>query len=166
MWKRTEFAESIPVKTTEAKDHRFTHRPTIGAGTLLKGEIVAADDLCIEGRIEGRIECPDCCVTISATGTVFGDISARVINVEGVLHGDAVAAEKVRIARSGAVNGNITSPCMALEEGAKLRGMIDMGPEAAPLAITSIPSAVSELERAQQSITDLQLSQKLVNGRY
>ncbi|GEM_PF-2413421 len=169
MWKRPEgepHAHQTLDNTSLIPEHRMASRPTIGIQTVFKGEIKGSDDLSIEGKIEGRIDCPTACITICSTGAVLGEINARVINIEGEMHGDVVAAERVRVARTGTVIGNISAATVALEEGAKLRGMIDMEPAQAPLTISVIPNVFHDLRKTQDKLVELQLAPQVINGGY
>jgi cytoskeletal protein CcmA (bactofilin family) len=49
-----------------------------------------------------------------------------VILVGGTAEGDLAAASKLRIDRTGVVKGNISTPALALQEGAVFNGEIKM----------------------------------------
>ena len=168
MWKRADEVQkevSCLNPPTSVTEQEFGLAPTIGANTLLRGEIQGRDDLRIEGRLEGRIDCPEASVTVCRSGLVFGNIRARILYVEGEVNGDVVGAEKVSIARTGSVYGNVTAPTVSLDEGAKLKGMIDMEPQLeVPTAIEFIPGVVSEVELTQKTLTGLHSAPKLANG--
>jgi len=133
-------------------------RPTVGSKTSFKGDLTAEEDLIIEGRVEGKVDLKANCVTIGHSGSVKGNVYAKVINVEGELFGDAFAGEKVNVYKSGNVKGNITAPRVSLEDGAKLKGVIDMEP-AIMAAAQAIPAAVASAEKnvdkAQESVASL-----------
>jgi cytoskeletal protein CcmA (bactofilin family) len=97
----------------------------IGRSISVKGEISGSEDLLVEGRAEGTINLPDNVVTISESGQVNAHIYGRLIHVEGEVTGDLFGSEQIVIHRTGRVRGNISAPRIALEDGAKLKGMID-----------------------------------------
>ena len=51
------------------------------------------------------------------------------MRIEGSVKGDILGGEKVIIERKGNVLGNIDSPRVSLEDGAKFKGSITMDPD-------------------------------------
>lgn len=102
----------------------------IGASILFKGELSGDEDFVIQGRVEGRINLDNNNLTVGKEGRIRADIVARVITVEGELVGDMFGTEKVIIRATGRVKGNIISPRVTLEDGAKFKGSIEMDPQA------------------------------------
>jgi cytoskeletal protein CcmA (bactofilin family) len=51
---------------------------------------------------------------------------AKAIVVHGQVTGNLTAAEKIDIRESGSVEGDIVAPRVAIADGAKFRGSIDM----------------------------------------
>ena len=108
----------------------------IGAGISINGDITGNENLLIEGRVEGKINLPGHRVEVGAAGKVKADIQAKYIRVEGELSGDIDGKEKVVIAKSGNVRGNITAPRVMLEDGAVFKGSIDIDPnDTAPVEL-------------------------------
>jgi cytoskeletal protein CcmA (bactofilin family) len=58
-------------------------------------------------------------------------VYAHSIYVDGYLEGDLYGSERVNVRKSATVRGNITSPRVSLEDGAKFKGAIEMDPQAA-----------------------------------
>jgi len=100
----------------------------IGPGILINGDISGDENLVIEGKVDGKILLDAHQVDIGQTGQVNADITAKVIKISGQVRGDITGVEKVVIARSGNVHGNIVAPRMTLEDGAIFKGSIDMDP--------------------------------------
>lgn len=100
----------------------------IGPGIHITGDISGNENLIIEGKVDGKIKLASHQVSVGQGGKVNADITAKVIKIDGQVKGDLVGTEKVVIARSGNVHGNITAPRMTLEEGAIFKGSIDMDP--------------------------------------
>ena len=101
---------------------------TIGPSINIKGEVSGDENLIIQGTIEGRIELKNRVVTIGRSGKVTANINATVVKIEGEVNGDISGKEKVIISKTGRVKGNIITPRMSLEDGAKFKGTIDMDP--------------------------------------
>lgn len=98
----------------------------IGACIEVKGEIGGSEDLTIEGAMEGTVRLPSNTVVIGTRGRVKADIFGNVILVYGSIVGNLMAGEKVIVFQSGNVVGNIMAPRVLVEDGAKIKGSIDM----------------------------------------
>lgn len=51
-----------------------------------------------------------------------------MVRIEGTVKGDISGVEQVVISKTGNVHGNIQSPRVTLEDGAKFKGSIEMDP--------------------------------------
>jgi cytoskeletal protein CcmA (bactofilin family) len=97
----------------------------LGPTLSFKGELIAEEDLLIQGKIEGSIKHTSS-LTIGNEGNVKADIKAEYITVEGKVKGDISGSKSVVVQDSGNVNGNIFSPTVSLVEGSTFNGSIDM----------------------------------------
>ena len=98
---------------------------TLGATLRIRGDLVADEDLVIQGQVEGSI-LHTRSLTIGAQGRVRGDIRARRIVVEGSVEGNLYALETVCLSPGATVRGDIFAAGVAMEDGARLIGRIDM----------------------------------------
>ncbi|MCM2270704.1 MAG: polymer-forming cytoskeletal protein [Thermoanaerobaculia bacterium] len=128
-------AAAPPPRAAEAS----TGRAIVGAATVVRGELAGEEDLMVEGRVEGKILLPQNAVTVGAKGRVAAEVHARVILIDGEVEGNLVAEEQIVIRRSGRVRGDLVSPRVSIEDGARFKGSIDMEPKraAAPVATPS-----------------------------
>jgi len=111
-----------PVKTTTAP----VEQATIGRTLVIKGEISGAEALYIDGRIEGKITLPENRVTIGRNGSVQADITAREVVVMGKVTGNIECTDRVDIRSEGMVNGNVSTVRISVEDGAVLKGGIQV----------------------------------------
>ena len=88
------------------------------------------EDLLIEGEVSGTVNLKNNSLTIGPQGKVRADVYAHSIYVDGYLEGDLFGSERVNVRKSATVKGNITSPRVSLEDGAKFKGAIEMDPQA------------------------------------
>ncbi len=65
-------------------------------------------------------------LTVGTHGKIKAEVVAKTVIVLGEIVGNVTASEKVDIRDSGSVDGDIKSPRMAIAEGARLRGSVDM----------------------------------------
>jgi len=98
----------------------------IGKSVVIKGELSGSEDLTIEGQVEGKIELRQNVLTIGTNGRIKAAIFAKIIVVQGEVHGDITASERVDIRDSGSVDGDVSAPRVSIADGAHFRGSIDM----------------------------------------
>jgi cytoskeletal protein CcmA (bactofilin family) len=106
----------------EQKDVRVA---TIGISVTIKGEINGAEDLTVDGQVEGKIELPEHTLTIGPNATVMADINAKVVTVFGTVIGNVVACEKADIRKTASIEGSLACGTLAVQEGAKMNGRIE-----------------------------------------
>lgn len=99
----------------------------IGSKVKITGDIESAEDLLIEGEVNGTVTLAENELVVGNAGRVHADIEAKVIRVEGEVRGDVTGRERVVITASGSVEGNLTAPRVMLEDGGRFKGSIDMG---------------------------------------
>jgi len=114
-----------PVKTTTVP----VEQATIGRTLVIKGELSGAEALYIDGRVEGKITLPDHRVTIGRNGTVDASIQARELVVMGKVNGNIECSDRVDIRAEGSVNGDISTVRISVEDGAALKGGIQVRSE-------------------------------------
>jgi cytoskeletal protein CcmA (bactofilin family) len=106
---------------------RRTGEPaTIGPSITIKGDVTGDEDLVIQGKIEGKVDLAQHNVTIGPEGRVKADVYGRSVIVEGEVKGDLQGTEQIILRNSANVQGNISAPRVALEDGASFRGGIEM----------------------------------------
>jgi len=99
---------------------------TIGRTLVIKGELSAAEALYIDGRIEGKISMPDHRVTIGRNGSVQANINAREVVVMGKVNGNIECTDRVDIRSEGSVIGDVSTIRISVEDGAVLKGGIEV----------------------------------------
>ena len=98
----------------------------IGKSVVIKGELTGSEDLTIEGHVEGKIELRQNVLTIGPNGKIKAQVFAKAVIILGEVTGNVTATEKVDLRDNGSIDGDITSPRVAIAEGAHFRGSIDM----------------------------------------
>jgi cytoskeletal protein CcmA (bactofilin family) len=98
---------------------------TIGKGIYIKGEVNGAEDLVVEGCIEGSINLKNH-LYIAQSGSVLADVQAEAMTIYGEVKGDITSAGRVEINETARVIGDVRAPVVYLADGAKFRGLIEM----------------------------------------
>ncbi len=98
----------------------------IDSSTVVEGKLKCTDSLRIDGKVKGAIECA-VKVAVGYSGKVKATIEADSVVVAGEVNGDITARSKVTIEKTGRVTGNLCTPGIVIQEGAKLEGRITIG---------------------------------------
>ncbi len=98
----------------------------LGPGLRLKGEISGSEDLYIAGEVEGKIELEGKSLTVGPTGKVNAEVTAESVTILGRLQGKVQARERMEIRACGSMEGELVTARMVVEDGAVLRGRIEI----------------------------------------
>jgi cytoskeletal protein CcmA (bactofilin family) len=112
----------------------FAH---IGKSVVIKGELSGSEDLYVDGNVEGKIELRNHSLTIGPNGNVKADISAKAVVIQGKLEGNVSASDRVDLRKSAVMTGDLTTQRIAIEEGAFLKGKVEVQREAGRAAPAS-----------------------------
>jgi cytoskeletal protein CcmA (bactofilin family) len=124
--------ESSPPRSSASSSAAMSREAAvIGPSIHIDGDVRGEEDLLIEGEVSGTVNLKNNSLTIGPQGKVRADVYAHSIYVDGYLEGDLYGSERVNVRKSATVRGNITSPRVSLEDGAKFKGAIEMDPQAA-----------------------------------
>jgi cytoskeletal protein CcmA (bactofilin family) len=99
---------------------------TIGPSLSIQGEISSDEDLIIEGRVGGQIVMTNATLTIGKEARVDADVRGARVQVLGAIQGNIAATDRIELAPTAAVVGDLTANHIVLVEGATFNGRIDM----------------------------------------
>ncbi len=99
---------------------------SIGSDSIFVGMIGGSGHTIVLGRVEGNSEL-DGTLVIGEDGCWVGDITAKHVVIAGQVEGSVTAREKMEIVSSAKIRGSLTSPFIAIAEGAVHEGEIHMG---------------------------------------
>jgi cytoskeletal protein CcmA (bactofilin family) len=102
---------------------------SVDATTDFEGKLRCKETLRIDGRIQGEVECEKA-VLVGEGATVKARIEAEEVKISGRVEGDIAARRKITLERTAVVTGDLTTPGIVIEEGAKLKGRIVIGSDA------------------------------------
>ncbi len=72
------------------------------------------------------VELRDHNLTIGPNGKIKADLHANTVVIAGDVHGSVHAKERVEIAPTGRLTGDIASPRITIADGAHFKGSVDM----------------------------------------
>ena len=116
--------QAAPMKTMTSP----IEQATIGRTVVIKGEVTGNESLYIDGRIEGSITFKDHRVTVGRNGVVQANISAREVVIMGKVTGNVECSDRVDIRSEGTLTGDVVSARISVEDGAMLRGSVQLNP--------------------------------------
>jgi cytoskeletal protein CcmA (bactofilin family) len=125
--------EARPVQTSKSEEPRVeparvpkTDVARIGRSVTIKGELSGAEDLFVDGEVEGSIELRTHALTVGPNGRVRANVVAQDVVIFGKVEGNVRGNERVELKRSAVLHGDIFTQRIVIEEGAFLKGGIDI----------------------------------------
>jgi cytoskeletal protein CcmA (bactofilin family) len=103
----------------------------IGPHIRVQGELLGDEDVLVEGRVEGKVLLARE-FRVAPGGVVVADVHAGTVVIAGEVVGDVSATERVEILPSGSLEGNIRAPKVAVGDGARFKGSVDMSAGPSP----------------------------------
>lgn len=116
-------AAAAPERKRESRMETIVN---IGQSVQIKGELTGNEDLTIEGMVDGKIMLKDHNLTIGANGRITAELHAKTVVIVGQVQGNITADDKIEIAATGSVQGDLRAPRVAIDDGARFKGSIDM----------------------------------------
>ena len=99
----------------------------LGKSVTIIGDIASGEDLTTDGNIRGFVNMPGARLTIGPNGTLDSrGITAREVVVSGTVHGNIEAGERVLVHRNAELVGDVRTPGIVIEDGARFKGAIDI----------------------------------------
>lgn len=117
----------------------------IGGHATIRGDLHFSGGLYIEGAVHGAVVADEssanAVVTIADRGNVHGEVRAPHVVVNGQLHGDVYASERIELGPQARVQGNVHYKVIEMAAGAMITGRLVHGEVSAPKQLPK-PEAV------------------------
>lgn len=144
---------AIPVRTEPEVSRGGA--ATIGKNVTITGNIIAREDLLIDGEVEGTVESHEHRVTVGPNGKVRAGIKAREVVIIGSVNGNVEASDKIDIRKEARLVGDIRTTRIVIEDGAFFKGSIDIAkpepPKPAPARPAVAPQPTAPVPAAAPS---------------
>jgi cytoskeletal protein CcmA (bactofilin family) len=108
------------------EEHSVRVSSVLGETGVIVGNVGGTGDFEVRGRVQGTIRLKGR-VLVGETGVVLGSIEATTVTVLGRIQGDIVAEDGLLVGALGRVEGNLSGPRIAIEAGARVRGVLRAG---------------------------------------
>jgi cytoskeletal protein CcmA (bactofilin family) len=103
-----------------------THTTYLGASITVTGELYCGESLRIDGTVKGEIH-GDQLITVGEKGSVHAAIESDTVVIAGEVQGDITARRKITLESTARVTGDLSTPGIVIQEGARLEGRIVIG---------------------------------------
>jgi cytoskeletal protein CcmA (bactofilin family) len=110
---------------TPAEERRTT--AWIGQGVVIEGKISSAQDLRIDGTVEGTIEVGQHALIVGDSAIIRANLVAKTIVISGAVTGNVTATETIELQPSASVEGDVTARSLVMADGALIKGRVDVG---------------------------------------
>jgi cytoskeletal protein CcmA (bactofilin family) len=100
----------------------------IGAGTVVRGDVLFAGGLRIDGRVEGNVATADGqtgALVISEQARIDGRVSVSHVVVNGTVKGPIVARDYLELQGKARIDGDVTYRTLEMQVGAVVEGRLD-----------------------------------------
>ncbi|KUO48839.1 MAG: hypothetical protein APF76_18345 [Desulfitibacter sp. BRH_c19] len=97
----------------------------IGKDSNFQGNLKGQGTLRVDGKIEGEVECQGD-VVVGEGGFVSAGLKARNLLVAGIIKGNVSVSEKLEIASTGRIEGDISTSSLIIDDGALFQGSCQM----------------------------------------
>lgn len=98
----------------------------LSSGLRIHGEISGNEDLHVDGNVEGSISVGGFRLTVGKDAHIKGETVARELVIYGQVKGDLRGRDSVEVKNEGAVEGDIVTARIMIEDGAFLKGNIEI----------------------------------------
>ena len=97
----------------------------IDQGSEFEGKLSFRDTVRSDGKFRGEITSENTLI-VGESGEIEADIYSKTVSISGSVSGYVIAEAKVVLHKTALVNGNIETPSLVVEDGAKVNGQITM----------------------------------------
>jgi cytoskeletal protein CcmA (bactofilin family) len=127
---------------TQSPAQASSHTSYLGPSFAFSGELHSGESLRIDGKVKGEVRC-DGQITVGDKGSVHATIDGDVVVIAGEVQGDIKARRKITLESTARVTGDLSTPGIVIQEGARLEGriMISGAPAAAEPRVEAEPKA-------------------------
>ena len=134
--------------------HRVERREplatVIDSSTEFSGKLRCKQALRVDGRVKGELRCEEALI-VGANAKIKATIEADSVIIGGEVKGNIAARRKITLERTARVTGDLATPGIVIEEGAKLEGRIVIGsdePQAKPAQATTRTAPKADAPKA------------------
>ena len=99
---------------------------TIGAGTVVTGDIQSKGDIRIDGTLKGSVNTSGK-VVLGKEGVIEGDVVCNSADISGIIKAKITVSQLLSLKAAAKLNGDIIANKLSIEPGAAFTGSCSMG---------------------------------------
>ncbi len=112
--------------------HEDADTVVIGKGIRIKGTVKGAEDLELQGQVEGAVALPAHGLTVAASARMLGDVKAQQVTLQGDLAGTATVTGCAVLDAGARVLGDLKTTRLVIADGARMAGRVKMDVDLPP----------------------------------
>lgn len=98
----------------------------VGRGMVIRGQVRSGEHIHVDGEVEGILQLPGFDLMVSKDARVRAHVTAREVEVAGLIDGNVDATKKITVRRGGRLLGDLRTPGIVIEDGAYFKGKIEI----------------------------------------
>jgi len=99
---------------------------TIGAGTVIMGDVQSKGDIRVDGTLKGSVNTSGK-VALGKGGIIEGDVICNSADISGTIKAKITVSELLSLKATSKLNGDIITNKLSIEPGATFTGSCSMG---------------------------------------
>lgn len=118
-------------KSKTVDTNKNTNAPSvtfITKGTEIKADMFCKDDIRVAGFIKGQVETKQK-LFLAESGKIEGTVLSTEADISGKVHGDVRGSTKLTLRSSAVIQGQIFTKKITIENGAQIKGALQVGPD-------------------------------------
>ena len=103
----------------------------IGKSVVIRGDLSGSEDLFLDGQLTGSVTMPESRLTVGPNARLTADVTVQELVVLGQITGNISASGRVELRNTASVAGDILTGRLSVEEGAAIKGKVELRTQAA-----------------------------------
>lgn len=99
---------------------------TIGAGTIVTGDVQSKGDIRVDGSLKGSLNTSGK-VVLGKEGVIEGDVLCNSADISGTIKAKITVSQLLSLKANAKLNGDIITNKLSIEPGASFSGSCSMG---------------------------------------
>jgi cytoskeletal protein CcmA (bactofilin family) len=124
-------------------ENSATPQSVIAADVEITGTIKSTGSVRIDGKLDGELNCTGDTV-IGKSATIKGNLAVSSATIEGTIHGNVVAKDRIEMKSSARVTGDIKAKRLSVEDGVTFIGRSEVNPSGAASPIAGAPIVAAD----------------------
>jgi len=95
-----------------------------GASLEFKGDLTGHESVLVEGKLKGTVTLPSGTLTVSRGARIDAEVKVKELILNGDFEGNVTAGDRVQLAETARMTGDISAARVSIAAGARFKGKI------------------------------------------